>query len=428
MISTLPDGPQKKPASESTANYNFRKRKKNMKRATALIFAAVLMLSVFLTACTSTPEKEESTTQSAATESVKETEAETEKESESETQTEKETETETEETTTEETTTEETTEETTEATDAESDAESESDEAAEGTDINIVTLMGPTGMGMAKLIHDNNAGETVNHYNFTIATAPDQATAAMISKEADIAAVPVNLASVLNNKTEGEVLVLGVNTLGVLYVLENGDSIQSVADLAGKTLYSTGQGAMPEYVLNYILEKNGLNHESDLTVEYLAEHAELAAQMTSGEVTLGMLPVPNVTAVLIGNPEVRIALDMTEEWGKVSDTELVQGVIVVQKSFAEENPEAVAAFLEEYKASVDFVNASPDEASVMIEEAGIIPKAPVAKRAIPDAKMTLITGEEMKSSVSALLQVLFDANPASVGGKLPSDDFYYMGE
>jgi len=369
-----------------------------MKKVTALILSAVLMLTVFMTACNKAPEKEETTTTPAVTESEEETET-------------------TEETTTEETTTEEeTTEETT------------TEAAFSGADINIVTLMGPTGMGMAKLIHDSKAGETVNNYNFTIATAPDQATAAMISKEADIAAVPVNLASVLFNKTEGEVLVLGVNTLGVLYVLENGDTIQSVSDLAGQTLYSTGQGAMPEYVLNYILEKNGIDPANGLKVEYLAEHAELATQMTSGEVKLGMLPVPNVTAVLIGNQDVRIALDMTEEWGKVSDTELVQGVIVVQKSFAEENPEAVAAFLEEYKASVDFVNGNPDEGSVMIEEAGIIPKAPVAKRAIPDAKMTLITGEEMKNAVSSLLTVLYEANPASIGGKNPGEEFYYMAE
>ncbi len=292
-------------------------------------------------------------------------------------------------------------------------------------EVRVLTLMGPTGMGMAKLISDSKENKTSQNYKFTIATAPDQISAEVLKGEFEIAAVPVNLASVLYNKTEGKVKVAAVNTLGVLYVLENGDTVKSVADLKGKKIYATGQGANPEYTLRYILSKNNVDPDKDVTIEYLAEHAELATQMTSGGVTLGMLPEPNVTAVLLNNKDVRIALDLTKEWRAVSDTELVQGCIIVSEKFAAEHPQALRTFLDEYKSSVEYVNANVDEASALIEAAGIVPKAAIAKKALPNCNIVLITGADMKASVSAMLNVLFEAAPKSVGGKLPDDAFYY---
>ena len=291
--------------------------------------------------------------------------------------------------------------------------------------IRVYTLMGPTGMGMAKLISDNKESKTKQTYTFNIASAPDQISAEVIKGDFEIAAVPVNLASVLYNKTEGKIAVAGVNTLGVLYVLENGNTINSVADLKGKKIYATGQGANPEYTLRYILTKNGIDPDNDVTIEYLAEHAELATQMASGDVVLGMLPEPNVTSVLLNNKDVRIALDLTAEWRKVANTELVQGCIIVNKDFAEKYPQALKTFLEEYKASVDYVNNNVDDAAAMIEAAGIVPKAAVAKKALPNCNIVLVEGAEMKASVSAMLNVLFEAAPKSVGGKLPDDAFYY---
>jgi len=292
-------------------------------------------------------------------------------------------------------------------------------------EVRVLTLMGPTGMGMAKLISDSKDKKTSQNYNFTIATAPDQISAEVIKGDFEIAAVPVNLASVLYNKTEGKVKVAAVNTLGVLYVLENGNTINSVADLKGKTIYATGQGANPEYTLRYILSKNNIDPDNDVSIVYLSEHAELATQMTSGDVVLGMLPEPNVTSVLLNNKDVRIALNLTEEWRKVSESELVQGCIIVSEKFATEHPQALKSFLDEYKASVEYVNANVDEASQLIEAAGIVPKAAVAKKALPNCNIVFVTGNEMKASVSAMLNVLFEAAPKSVGGKLPDDAFYY---
>lgn len=302
------------------------------------------------------------------------------------------------------------------------DAPATTEAPAERVAMQIMALKGPTGMGLAYLM-DQSAEETANDYTFTLAGDPTQVSAAVIKGETDIACVPVNLASTLYNKTEGKYLCLAINTLGVLHILEKGDSIQSVADLAGKTLYATGQGSTPEYILNYILEKNGIADK--VTVEYETEHTALVSLFAAGQVSLGMLPEPNVSAAMIQTEGLRQALDLTAEWNKISDTAPVQGCVIVNKAFAEANPDALAAFMAEYAASVEFVNNNVEEAAAMCETHGIVPKAPIAKRAYPNCNIVFVSGEEMKTDLSAFLAVLYDANPASVGGKLPADDFYY---
>ena len=295
--------------------------------------------------------------------------------------------------------------------------------ALEPADMSVVALKGPTGMGLAKLMDTSAAGDAANHYTFTLAGDPTEVSAAVIKGEVDVACVPVNLASTLYNKTEGKYICLAINTLGVLHILEVGDSIQSIRDLAGKTLYATGQGSTPEYILNYILEENGI---ADLvTIEYEAEHTALVSMFAAGKVTLGMLPEPNVSSAMMQTTGLRQALDLTAEWDKVCDTSAVQGCVIVKKEFAEQNPEALEAFMDEYKASVEYVNANVDEAATLCETFGIVPKAQIAKRALPNCNIVFVTGKEMKTDLSAFLKVLYDANPASVGGKLPSDDFYY---
>ena len=301
-----------------------------------------------------------------------------------------------------------------------------SDNAKLDRDIKVYALKGPTGMGMAKLMSDSDAGTTTNKYDFTIASAPDEVTAEIIKGNYDIAALPTNLASVLYNKTEGKIRVAAVNTLGVLYVLENGDTVNSLEDLNGKELYATGQGSTPEYILRYVLETNGI----DCNVTYLAEHSELAAQMISGDVSLGMLPVPNATTVL-AQSDARTAIDLTAEWEKAAEkngdsSALYMGCVIVNPDFIEEAPEVVDAFLEEYAASVKYVNENIDDASAMIESYGIVPKAAIAKKAIPDAHMVCITGDEMKTGLSGFYNVLFGFDPKSVGGAVPADDIYYI--
>lgn len=308
--------------------------------------------------------------------------------------------------------------------DTASDTSADTDEVVDDdTIINIGTLKGPTGIGMIKLMEDT---EENSQYNTEIYSAPDNIASAIISGELDIAAVPVNLASVINNKKSDEFQTAAVNTLGVLYLLENGDTINSVADLRSKTIYATGQASTPEYVLRYILTKNGLDPDKDVTINYLSEHAELATLMTNGTATIGMLPEPNVTTVLTKNTDVRIALDLTEEWEAVSDDSLIQGCIIVRKDFAEEHTALLNKFLKDYAASVDYVNNNVDEAAELVAEEGIVPAAAIAKKAIPNCNIVCITGSEMADMMDEMLAVLYEANPSSVGGKLPESSFYYI--
>lgn len=287
------------------------------------------------------------------------------------------------------------------------------------TEIRIAALKGPTGMGMVKLADKQN----YPNYTVSIEASPDALNPRIISGEVDVAAVPVNLASVLYNKLDGDISVLAVSTLGVLYVLEAGSEVNSVADLAGKTVYATGQGATPEYILNYLLDKNGV--AGSVEVNYVGEHAALASMLADGSAEIGMLPEPNVTSTLAGNDDLRIALNLTEEWNKVCSTELVQGVVIARKSFVNEHPEAIEQFLREYEKSSAFVNENIDEAAKLIVDAGILGNVEIAKKAIPNCNISFSKGEAMHKAVEGMLTVLFEANPKSIGGKLPDKDFYY---
>ncbi|MGI6175088.1 MAG: ABC transporter substrate-binding protein [Christensenellales bacterium] len=295
---------------------------------------------------------------------------------------------------------------------------------AESLKINVAALKGPTGIGMVQLMDKNEKNETSNSYNIVLAGSPDEITAGISSGEFAIAACPINLASVLYNKMEGGVQLLAINTKGVLYILEKGNSVQSVGDLKDKKLYATGQGATPEYILGDILSGNNLSDAVD--IEYKAEHAELATLAAAGEIDLCMLPEPNVTAVLTQNPDMRIALDLTEEWQKLhDDVALAQGCIIVRKEFAEAHPQAVVDFMKEYEESVDYVNSNLEESAALVEGFGIMPSAAMAQKAIPNCNITFISGEDMKETAIANFNVLFEANPKSIGGALPGDDFYF---
>lgn len=286
----------------------------------------------------------------------------------------------------------------------------------ENVALSVGALKGPTGMGLAYLLQEQPEG----YGSIELYDAPDAITGKFISGELNIAAVPINLAATLYNKTEGDVVMLAVNTLGVLYILENGESIQSLADLSGKTIYATGQGSTPEYVLSALLEKEGVQ---DATVEYVGEHAALAAMMASGEAKIAMLPEPNVSAVLVKNGDVRVALDLNAEWTAQTGNALVQGCYIARRSFYEAHPAAVKRFLTDYAASVARVNSDADAATVIAAQ-GILPSEGIAKKAIPNCNIVCQTGDEMKQAAAPMLQTLFDANPKSVGGALPGDDLY----
>lgn len=304
------------------------------------------------------------------------------------------------------------------------------DVITDGTSVRVGALSGPTAMGMIKVMSDDEAGLTTVDYDFQeLSTDPAAFVAPLVQGDIDIAAVPSNLASVIYNKSEGAVEVLAINTLGVLNIVERGESINSIADLAGCTLYATGEGATPEYTLRYLLASAGLDADTDLTIQWCADTTEALSYIQNDEEAIAMLPQPFVTVAMTQVEGLRPAINFNEAWAETeAEGDIVTGVVVARKEFVETHPDTVAAFLEDYRASVDFVNANTAEAAEMVAHFGILPKAPIAEKALPNCSITFIEGEEMKASLSSYLQILFDQNPAAIGGNMPGDDFYYIAE
>lgn len=291
------------------------------------------------------------------------------------------------------------------------------------TNVKVAALKGPTAMGMVKLMDESKSSSVNgNNYEFKIVGAPTEITPMLVKGEVDIAALPANLAAVIFNSTKGKVQVIAVNTLGVLYICENGNSVNSLEDLKGKTIYSSGKGSTPEYALNFILEQNGLEN---LPIEWKSEHTECVAALLKDPNAVALLPQPFATTAMVQNPSIRIALDLNKEWDKVSpESALLTGVVVARTDFIKENKKAVDNFLESYKMSTEFVNTNINEGARLIGEIGIIPEK-VAQKALPYCNIVCITGSEMEAILPGYLKVLFDANPKSVGGVLPSEEFYY---
>ena len=303
----------------------------------------------------------------------------------------------------------------------------EKEETSTPVDVRIAALKGPTAMGMVKLMDDVDKGEVKSeNYSFQIAASADEVTPKLVQGDLDIAAVPANLSSILYNNTKGKVQVLAVNTLGVLYIVENGETVQSAADLKGKTIYASGKGATPEYALNSVLTAHGIDPLSDVTIEYKSEHAEVVAALAADPTAVGLLPQPFVTTALMKNDQLRVALDLNELWesGTADGSRLVTGVAVVRKEFLEKHPKEVEAFMEAYKKSVDFVNEDTQAAAEIIGNHDIIAKE-VAVKAIPECSIVFVEGKEMKTMLSGYLNTLLEQNPETVGGAVPDDDFYY---
>lgn len=309
-------------------------------------------------------------------------------------------------------------------------AESSEDVTSEETStfdktVRIGGLKGPTSMGLVKLMQDNADGKSELNYEFTVEATADMITPLLIKGELDMAAVPANLASVLYNNTEGKIKVLAINTLGVLYIVEKNSSVSSLGDLKGKTVYATGKGSTPEYNLRYLLSQAGLDPDKDVTIEWKSEPSEVVALLKQSDSGVAMLPQPYVTVAQTQISELNVAINLNDEWDKLNNgSMMVTGVLVASAEFVDNNKDYVDAFLKEYKASTEYINANPAEASVWVEDK-IGVKAAVAEKAVPFCNITFISGAEMKDALSGYLNILFEQNEKSVGGAMPADGFYY---
>lgn len=294
--------------------------------------------------------------------------------------------------------------------------------------VRIGGLKGPTSMGLVFLKEQAEQGRTVGGYEFTMAVAADELLPLLIKGELDIALIPANVAAVLYNKTEGGVSVININTLGVLYMVSGDESIDSMESLRGKTVYLTGKGTTPDYILRYLLSANGID-PAECVLEYRSEATEVAALLAEQPLAVGLLPQPFVTVACAQNEELKVVLDMNEQWNLVQGEDgssMVTGVTVVRNAFLQEHPEAVAAFLAEHAASVRAIQEDPDKGAELVAAAGIIAREPIAQKAIPQCNITYIDGENMQKALSGYLQILYDLDPQAVGGALPGEDFYYI--
>ncbi|TJX13288.1 ABC transporter substrate-binding protein [Tissierella creatinini] len=295
----------------------------------------------------------------------------------------------------------------------------------EAEPIRVASLKGPTSIGLVKLMDQNEKGESKNKYSFTISATVDEIVAAVGKGELDVAAIPANIASVLYNKTERGISVGAINTLGVQYIVENGSALNTLEDLKGKTIYSTGKGTTPEHVLNYVLESNGIKVGKDVFVEYKTESTEVATLLATGEDIIGLLPQPFIAAAQAKNNDIQIRFSMEEEWSKLDkESSLVTGVVIVNNDFLKDHKDSFDKFLDEYKESVNYVNSNLEDAALLVGNLDIIPTA-VAAKAIPLCNIVFIEGTEMENKLSGYLEVLYDAAPNSIGGKLPDEGFYY---
>ena len=298
---------------------------------------------------------------------------------------------------------------------------------AEPAAIRIAAMRGPTALGLLKLMYEEEQGNTFNNYSFELLGSPDEVPPLLVRGEIDVAAVPGNLAAVLYNRMEGEVQALAVVTLGVLHVVDLTGEIQSVSDLRGRTIFVSGQGATPEFALNYVLSQNGLTPGVDVFVEFRAEHTEIAALLETGQAEIALLPEPFVSTVLARIEGLELALDLTEEWNRVQpDYGLIMSVVIARREFLENNAKAVAVFMEEYAASIEFMTTNITGGAELAVNFGLIPAQPIAESALPRTHIVFLTGEEMRQNLMGFYNVLYEAEPGSIGGELPEDDFFFL--
>ncbi len=295
----------------------------------------------------------------------------------------------------------------------------------DGTVIRVGSLKGPTTMGLVNLMKASEEETSQGTYTFTMASDPSEIVASVASGDLDIAMVPANLAATLYNKTEGGVSVIDINTLGVLYGVTADESISSIADLAGKTVLTTGQGATPEYALNYLLAANGID---DCTLEFHSEATEIAALLQENPMKIAVLPQPFVTVAEAQNESLQTVFSLTDAWDEVTGngSRFLTGATIVRNAYLEEHPDAVAVFMEEHAQSAEKAVSDVEGTAALVAEYGIIEKAPIAQKALPYCNIVCITGTEMQEALSGYLEVLYEADPSSVGGKLPADDFYMV--
>ncbi len=293
--------------------------------------------------------------------------------------------------------------------------------------VSVAVLSGPTGVGAVNLWNNAENGNTKLNYSFSLSAGNDQIIANDVSGKADIAAVATNMAAALWNKTNGKITLLAVNTGSVLNILSK-TKINSFSELKGKEIYLTGEGATPEYALKYLLKSNGINPEADVKLNFVEEGSALTAVWAKKESENAVIlaPEPVATAILTKYKNAVRCFNLGEEWEKRGGgSELLMGGIIVNNDFLKNNKEAVKTFLTEYRESIEKAKTDIPGTAKLMAEKGIAANEKIAEKSLPNMALMYLDGNEMKEKLSGYFEVLYNANPKSIGGKLPANDFYY---
>lgn len=279
---------------------------------------------------------------------------------------------------------------------------------------------GAMGLGLAKLAADRSYA-----YEVEKLSDPQEIVSLLTKGEADIAALPADLAAKLYKDTNGGIKILAVNTLGFICCLEKGSAVKSFDDLKGKTVYAAGQGTISENIINYVFTQKGLVPGEDITIEYKASDDELAALAAEGKADFCILPDPAATNVLAGNEEYRKIIDFNKSWNEDNETQLVQSVIVARADYISGNPDVISEFMVFSEVSANYLSANPEKSAQFLVDNGYFESTDVAYLAVPACNIVFIEGEEMKTAVKGMYEVLYAADPASIGGSVPDDGIFY---
>lgn len=302
--------------------------------------------------------------------------------------------------------------------------------STDATEVNVGMIMGPPSMGMGWMIHENEEGNTYNDYNFEVGGVDYTALASKLNTgDYDIIHCPSNVGAILyNNKDlKEEVEVIDISNLGLLYILTTDDSIKSMDDLKGRTVYSIGEGGPPEYTFGYLLDQEGLS--DDVNFSFRSTPFEVLNLLQDEEHSIALLPQPFVEVAKLLVPDLKVPIDITEEWDNLkleSGAESVTTITIVRKKFLEEHEQAVVEYLNLLKKSVAYSLSHVDEAAEWTDTYETFLNPEVAADAIPYVNMCAITGQEMKEKLEGFLKIMYDYNPDAVGGSMPDDDFYYI--
>lgn len=260
----------------------------------------------------------------------------------------------------------------------------------------------------------------------TFSNSVDEITSLIKSGKADIAALPLNTAAQLYNKTNGGIKIMSITALNSLYLVEKGDIIKKLSDFKGKTVVTSGKGTVFDYYLLYVLKESGIDPETDITIRYLDTYDDVVAD-AKGENSSGLCVVPCNYACEILYAEK--GYDTVESFTNILKlkTEMVFAAecLAVRTEYLEAHPDLVEEFLDFADMSATFITSSA-RAGLYLIDAKLFADEEKALANVFNCNPVCIQGDELVTLASENLKFLYELDPDSVGGALPDENIYYV--